>query len=283
MSKEQFNGRWIETRGDIATSSRAVNKPGEYAILPRESLCRSYMPFWDKVTNYVMTSPERGSFFVQIDLKMEQGGGTLQPVDDGLEQFLFVVDGEVELKLESGEKYSLGPRSYAWLPPNDPYWLVNTKNSETRVAWLRKYYEPVPGWDVPARVIGNELELPWREADTHLERHLLPFIDNRAYDMCMKTLYYEPGVYFSHVESHVQEHGLVMMEGRAVYYLNGSYHEVQEGDFIYMAPWCLQMMYATGWSNTAYLLYKEYNRDYISRIKPMQTLLSEKLTAYSYR
>ncbi len=38
--------------------------------------------------------------------------------------------------------------------------------------------------------------------------------------------------------------------------------EVQKDDFIYMAPYCPQFFYATGWEKSAYLLYKDVNRDY---------------------
>lgn len=266
MGKVYRDGKWIVSDVDVITSSRAANKFGEYAILPTEARCSSFLPFWENTTAYVMTSPERGSNFVQMDLKLAPGGGNSQPVNDGLEQFLFVTEGQVELTLDnSGEHHIFGPRDFAWLPPEDLYFLKNHSDAECSVVWLRKPYEPVAGWKIPDRVIGNEIEICFEERDTHIERHLIPFATDRAFDLCLKTLYFEPGVYFSLVESHVQEHGLVMLQGQGVYYLNGNYHEVRAGDFIYMAPWCLQMMYASGWSTAGYLLYKEYNRDYISR------------------
>ena len=71
-----------------------------------------------------------------------------------------------------------------------------------------------------------------------------------------------PGVYFTFVESHVMEHGLYMLAGRGIYWLNRDFIEVQKDDFIYMAPFCPQFYYATGWEKSAYLLYKDVNRDY---------------------
>ena len=51
-----------------------------------------------------------------------------------------------------------------------------------------------------------------------------------------------------------------------MYWLNGDYMEVQKDDFIYMAPWCPQFFYATGWDKSAYLLYKDVNRDYTQSV-----------------
>ena len=62
------------------------------------------------------------------------------------------------------------------------------------------------------------------------------------------------------------EHGLYMLAGRGIYWLNGDYHEVQAGDFIYMAPYCPQFFYATGWEKGRYLVYKDVNRDYACRL-----------------
>ena len=39
--------------------------------------------------------------------------------------------------------------------------------------------------------------------------------------------------------------------------------EVEKGDYIYMAPYCPQTFYATGWDESRYILYKDVNRDYV--------------------
>jgi (S)-ureidoglycine aminohydrolase len=37
--------------------------------------------------------------------------------------------------------------------------------------------------------------------------------------------------------------------------------EVQATDFIWMAPYCPQFFFCTGWEDGAYLLYKDVNRE----------------------
>jgi (S)-ureidoglycine aminohydrolase len=37
---------------------------------------------------------------------------------------------------------------------------------------------------------------------------------------------------------------------------------VQQDDFIYMAAYCPQFAFATGWGQMRYMVYKDVNRDY---------------------
>ena len=107
-----------------------------------------------------------------------------------------------------------------------------------------------------------EKDVKAEPCDTYMEQHLIPYDVDAAYDIAFNILNFDPGVYFGFVECHVMEHGLYMLEGRGIYWLNGDYMEVQKDDFIYMAPYCPQFFYATGWTKGRYLIYKEINRDY---------------------
>ncbi len=77
----------------------------------------------------------------------------------------------------------------------------------------------------------------------------------------MNILSFAPGAHFPDVETHINEHGLVMLEGQGMYLLDQDWHEVWQGDFIWMGPYCPQLFYPTGWTPSAYLLYKDVNRD----------------------
>ena len=56
------------------------------------------------------------------------------------------------------------------------------------------------------------------------------------------------------------EHGLYVLEGKAVYLLNQDWVEVQEGDFMWLRAFCPQACYAGGPGQFRYLLYKDVNR-----------------------
>jgi (S)-ureidoglycine aminohydrolase len=229
-------------------------------ILPQANRVLSTLPNLRDTHVQVLVTPQLGARFVQHELLMQPGGGTIKPADDRLEHFLFVLEGGVELAV-GGAASQLDDGGYAWLPPGMAFELQNHKPSASRVLWLRRRYEGVDGLTVPGPIIANEKDVAALPEDTYLEQHLVPY-ENSAFDMAVNLLSFEPGVYFSFAESHVMEHGLYMLAGRGIYWLNGDYHEVQANDFIYMAPYCPQFFYATGWETGRYLVYKEVNRDY---------------------
>ena len=71
---------------------------------------------------------------------------------------------------------------------------------------------------------------------------------------------FEPGGAIPFPETHVMEHGLYVLEGKAVYLLNQDWVEVQEGDFMWLRAFCPQACYAGGPGRFRYLLYKDVNR-----------------------
>ena len=56
------------------------------------------------------------------------------------------------------------------------------------------------------------------------------------------------------------EHGLYVLEGKAVYRLNADWVEVEAGDFMWLRAFCPQACYAGGPGPFRYLLYKDVNR-----------------------
>lgn len=252
--------RMIPGEADIVSRCRAISKPGAYMILPQANRVLSTLPNLRDAHAQVLATPQLGARFVQYELLLRPGGGTIKPIDDGLEHFLFILEGGVELIVD-GVARELGEGGYAWLPSGIAYELENHQGSTSRVLWLRRRYEQVDGLTTPDLIIANETDVPALPEDTYLEQHLIPYEDV-AFDMAVNLLNFEPGIYFGFVESHAMEHGLYMLAGRGIYWLNGDYHEVQANDFIYMAPYCPQFFYATGWETGRYLVYKEVNRDY---------------------
>jgi (S)-ureidoglycine aminohydrolase len=252
----------VAVEADITTRSRSITKPGLYAILPRADRVESTLPNFRDAEAQVMTTPALGAKFVEYELLISVNGGTINPVDDGLEHFLFVLEGSVEFETR-GQKHELATGGYVWLPPGMAYSLANTGNTLSRMLWLRRRYEEVEGVSIPDPIIANEEDVPALPEDTYLEKHLIPYDDNLGFDMAFNLLIFEPGVHFSFVESHIMEHGLYMLDGRGIYYLNGDYIEVQKDDYIYMAPYCPQYFIATGWETGRYILYKDVNRDYV--------------------
>ena len=88
------------------------------------------------------------------------------------------------------------------------------------------------------------------------------FVDmaDMRHDMHCTIVTFEPGGAIPFPETHVMEHGLYVLEGKAVYLLNNDWVEVQEGDFMWLRAFCPQACYAGGPGRFRYLLYKDVNR-----------------------
>jgi (S)-ureidoglycine aminohydrolase len=88
------------------------------------------------------------------------------------------------------------------------------------------------------------------------------FVDpsDLAHDMHVSIVNFEPGGVIPFMETHVMEHGLYVLEGKAVYRLNQDWVEVEAGDFMWLRAFCPQACYAGGPGRFRYLLYKDVNR-----------------------
>ena len=102
------------------------------------------------------------------------------------------------------------------------------------------------------------VEMPGTEGRWSTQRFVDP-LDVR-HDMHVNIVNFEPGGVIPFPETHVMEHGLYVLEGKAVYLLNKDWVEVQEGDFMWLRAFCPQACYAGGPGRFRYLLYKDVNR-----------------------
>ncbi len=250
----------ILTEANIASSCRSFNKPGEYMLLPRSNRVEHCLPIFEGVDVQVLASPGLGANFVQHELLVQPNGGTKAPVTEQLEHFMYVLEGQVTFELE-GKKHQLVDGGFCWLPPQATFQLNNQGEETARLTWIQRKYEKIDGVAIPDPVVANEKDVKAYPVDTYMEKHLTPY-EEIGFDLGINLQIFDPGVYFSFVESHVIEHGLYMLYGQGLYWLNGDYMEVKKDDFIYMAPYCPQFFYPTGHDQSAYLLYKDVNRDY---------------------
>jgi (S)-ureidoglycine aminohydrolase len=85
-------------------------------------------------------------------------------------------------------------------------------------------------------------------------------IDDLRHDLHVNIVTFAPGGTIPFPETHVMEHGLYVLEGKAVYRLNEDWVEVQAGDFMWLRAFCPQACYAGGPGRFRYLLYKDVNR-----------------------
>ncbi len=239
-----------------------------YAVIPRREfsdIVASYLPFWDKTRLWVIARPLSGfaETFSQYIMEVQPGGGSERPEPDAnAEAVLFVVEGEVTVTLD-GKPHRLTPGGYAFLPPASGWTLRNEGAQTARFHWIRKAYEFVEGIDVPDPIFTNENDIePVAMPDTDGKWATTRFVDpvDVRHDMHVTIVTFKPGGIIPFPETHVMEHGLYVLEGKAVYRLNQDWVEVEAGDYMWLRAFCPQACYAGGAGNFRYLLYKDVNR-----------------------
>ncbi len=238
-----------------------------YALIPRgvmRDIVTSYLPHWKETRAWVIARPLTGfsETFSQYIMEVFPGGGSERPEPEvGVEGVLFVTEGLGTLSIE-GKGHTLRPGGYAYLPPGATWSFDNKGEVPTRFHWVRKRYERVDGIDVPAAFVANEQDEPvvWMP-DTKRTWGTTRFVDptDVRHDMHVNIVTLEPGANIPFEETHVMEHGLYVLEGKAVYRLNRDWVEVEAGDFMWLRAFCPQACYA-GPERFRYLLYKDVNR-----------------------
>lgn len=248
-------------------SDRAVFTEA-YAVIPKGvfgDIVTSNLPFWEKTRLWVLARPLSGfaETFSQYLMEVSPGGGSEKPeLDPEAEGVLFVVEGEMTLTL-AGERYRLVPGGYAFLPPGSDWRVRNDADAPVRFHWVRKAYEAVEGIEVPEAFVVNENDIaPTPMPDTDERWATTRFVDpaDVRHDMHVNIVTFQPGAVIPFDETHVMEHGLYVLEGKAVYHLNQDWVEVEAGDFMWLRAFCPQACYAGGPGPFRYLLYKDVNR-----------------------
>jgi (S)-ureidoglycine aminohydrolase len=121
----------------------------------------------------------------------------------------------------------------------------------------------VEGLALPDAFVVNEKDIaPTAMAHTNGTWATTRFValDDLRHDMHVTIVTFEPGGTIPFAETHVMEHGLYVLEGKAVYRLNQDWVEVEAGDFMWLRAFCPQACYAGGPGRFRYLLYKDVNR-----------------------
>jgi (S)-ureidoglycine aminohydrolase len=248
-------------------TQRAVFTPS-YAVIPKgcfSDIVTSFLPGWNGTRLWLIARPLSGfaETFSQYVMEVQPGHGSDAPDSDtSAEHWLFVTHGEATLTI-AGEGYDLTPGGYAYIPAGVAWTFLAEGSEPARFHWLRKRYEPAPGIPAPRAFVTNEKAMPIRwMPDTGERWGTTRFVepDDLAHDAHVNIVTLLPGASIPFEETHVMEHGLYVLQGKAVYKLNQDWVEVEAGDFMWLRAYCPQACYAGGTGPFRYLLYKDVNR-----------------------
>ena len=238
-----------------------------YAVIPASTMrdiVTSFLPGWTNMRMWVIARPLSGfaETFSQYIVELNGEAGSDHPeVDPTVQASIFVTDGSIELEI-AGKSHVLTPGGFAYIPAGTA-WTVKNSAKLSRFHWWRKRWQAVEGLDKPDVIIANENDItPNAMPDTNGSWSTTRFMDpnDLRHDMHITIVTLTPGGSIPFAETHVMEHGLFVIEGKAVYRLNQDWVEVGPGDFMWLRAYCPQCCYAGGPSNFRYLLYKDVNR-----------------------
>ena len=229
-----------------------------HALIAPDGHVKSNVPGITGADAVILINEAMGAGFAQVMVTFGRGGRA-RVAEEGTETFGYLMKGSATIAAGAVRRRCTAG-SYFYSPPGAA-WSITEPTNGARVMFFEKEYEPLEGVEPPAPVIGSAARVKGEpflgDPDARLQV-LLP--DTRAFDMAANIFTYQPGATLPFVETHVMEHGLVMLSGQGVYRLEDSWYPVGPGDVIWMAPYCPQWFVAMGKSPASYLYYKDVNR-----------------------
>ena len=229
-----------------------------YALRTPAGFVPSCLPGWRQCTSIVQISPGMGADFSQLLITFLKGGEGRGNTGRN-EYVVYVLAGKCAATL-AGKKHNLITGSYAFVPPNCDF-LFSQGSVGTQLLIFEKRFQSLDGDATPDVLVGHERAIKGNPFLGHKEARLQVLLpDHPSFDLAVNIFTYDPGATLPFVETHIMEHGLVMLQGQGVYRLDADYHPVQAGDVIWMAPYCPQWFVAMGTTCAGYIYYKDVNR-----------------------
>ncbi|MEM6678196.1 MAG: bifunctional allantoicase/(S)-ureidoglycine aminohydrolase [Pseudomonadota bacterium] len=238
-----------------------------YAVIPagvQSDIVTSKLPGFEGTRAWILARPLTGfaETFAQYAVEIAPGGGSARPEPDpGAQAALFVTEGQLTLTIGT-EATLLEPGGFAWIPPGAGWSLANESAAPVSFHWIRKRWQPAAGLSPAPPLVTRDQDIAPRPMPGHDAWATTLFMDpnDLRYDMAITIVTFGPGGAIPFEETHVMEHGLTILEGKAVYRLNRDWVEVGPGDFLWLRAFCPQACYAGGPGPFRYLLYKDINR-----------------------
>jgi (S)-ureidoglycine aminohydrolase len=236
---------------------------GRYALRTPAGYVPSWLPGWRNAVPVVQISPAMGAHFCQWQITFEKNGEGRGNTGAN-EFFAYFIEGRCAATL-AGKSCRMVAGSFAYLPPETDFHF-SQPGAGSRMLVFEKQFQVLAGYEKPGVITGHEKTVGGKpflgNKDARLKT-LLP--SHPAFDMAVNIFTFQPGAALPLVETHIMEHGLLMLAGQGVYRLDADWHPVQAGDVIWMAPYCPQWFVAMGPAPASYIYYKDVNRNIMEK------------------
>jgi len=230
-----------------------------YALITPDGFVPSVLPGWKNAMVIIHIAPVmEGPRFAQLTITLDEtSSGTGNT--GAMEHFYYVQTGDCTAQV-NGRKHELISGSYLFLPPKAKFQFSGASKG-TKLIVFQKKFEPLAGEKTPHAICGHANAIkgnPFLGREDARLQVLLP--DHLSFDMAVNIFTYDPGATLPFVETHIMEHGLLMLSGRGIYRLAADRHRVTAGDVIWMGSYCPQWFIAQGKTKSSYIYYKDVNR-----------------------
>jgi (S)-ureidoglycine aminohydrolase len=243
---------------EISALTRSV-VTRNHAIISPDGYINSNVPGWTGCTVNVIINEQMGARLCQTLVTLT-ADGKLTGQTDKSQIFFYVVKGSCEASVGPNAK-SLTEGQFVYVPVGESY-TFEKPSEGTQILTFHKVYEPLAGHATPGIVWGDRKDVAYPDSymgDTALHiQELLPNVP--GFDMAVNIFTYDTGGHLPMVETHIMEHGLLYLQGQAIYMLDQQWYPVKKGDSIWMAPYCQQWATAMGQEPSVYIYYKNVNR-----------------------
>jgi (S)-ureidoglycine aminohydrolase len=230
-----------------------------YALRTPAGFVAGWLPGWRDAVCVTQISTGMGARFSQLLVTLgeaSEGRGNTGPI----EYLVYILAGTCRGEL-GASRHVLVASDYVYIPTEHDFRFSDAAPG-TQLLIFQKRFEPLSGYEKPALIVGHVKDVPGQpflgNEDARLQV-LLP--DKPEFDLAVNIFTYQPGATLPFVESHIMEHGLVMLSGQGIYRLDADWHPVQAGDVIWTAPYCPQWFVAMGKTPASYIYYQDVNRD----------------------
>ncbi len=243
-------------------ATRAVVKPGLWAVIPKEGLVNNVIPGIVGCKVSIVASPKMGASFVQYIIEASKGGRTSEDFakEGNIETFFYVISGRVKVWAKEKE-YNLTDGGYLYAPAGIGV-QFEVESETAKILLYKQVYIPYKDLK-PYLVSGNINDVDYRVYDGMANVHIKDFLptDDLAFDMNMHILSFDPGGCHPFVETHVQEHGAYILSGEGLYWMDDRWLGIKKDDFMWFGPFCPQCAYGVGNESFTYIYSKDCNRD----------------------
>lgn len=242
---------------EISALTRSVVRRNHAVIAP-DGYINSNVPGWTGCTTNVIINEQMGANLCQTIITLT-AAGQLQGQTQAAQIFFYVVSGQVQATV-GGDDRTLTTGQFVYVPAGQEYRFTHPE-AGTQLLTFHKVYEPLAGYAAPGVLFGekDDRKAPVYMNDEALRiQELLP--NEPGFDMAVNIFTYGRGGHLPMVETHIMEHGLLYLQGQAIYMLDQHWYPVKKGDSIWMAPYCQQWATAMGQEPSVYIYYKNVNR-----------------------